>query len=65
MDFDKVANLLLQNIDQKVLQLQETLGAFSAKSFEEYSSMCGEIKGLLTARRYITDLNKEMEHSDE
>jgi hypothetical protein len=27
--------------------------------------VCGMIQGLLTARNYITDLNKSMESSDE
>jgi hypothetical protein len=65
METDKLLDLLIQNIDKKVEQLQEALGAFSAKSFEEYSGMCGEIKGLLTSRRYMTDLKHNMEHSDE
>jgi hypothetical protein len=61
MESDKLLDLLIQNIDKKVEQLQEALGAFSAKSFEEYSSMCGEIKGLLTSRRYMVDLKHSME----
>jgi hypothetical protein len=27
--------------------------------------MCGEIQGLLSARLFITDLRKNMEHSDD
>jgi hypothetical protein len=65
MDIDKLVGVLKQDIDGKVLQLQEALGAFAAKDFAEYSSMCGEIKGLLTARQYMTDLTQHMENSDE
>lgn len=54
-----------KQIDEKVKQLEETLGARAARSYDEYCGMCGEITGLLTARRYITDLTKKMENSDE
>jgi hypothetical protein len=65
MEHDKLVNLLVQDIDNKVNQLQDALGAFAAKDFAEYSKMCGEIKGLLTARQYITDLTRNLENSDE
>jgi hypothetical protein len=54
-----------KQIDEKVKQLEEALGAKSARTYDEYCGMCGEITGLLTARRYITDLTKNMENSDE
>lgn len=54
-----------KEIDDKVKQLEEALGAKSARTYDEYCGMCGEITGLLTARRYITDLTKNMENSDE
>ena len=54
----------IKQIDEKVKQLEEALGAKSAKTYDEYCGMCGEITGLLTARRYITDLTKNMENSD-
>ncbi len=54
-----------KQIDEKVKQLEDALGAKAAKSYDEYCGMCGEITGLLTARRYITDLTKNMENSDE
>ena len=54
-----------KQIDDKVKQLEEALGARAARSYDEYCGMCGEITGLLTARRYITDLTKNMENSDE
>ena len=65
MEHDKLVDLLVQDIDNKVDQLQDALGSFAAKDFAEYSKMCGEIKGLLTARGYILDLKNRMEHSDE
>jgi hypothetical protein len=57
--------LLSQQIDASVKQIEEDLGAKSAKSYEEYCNKCGVITGLLTARRIITDLTKNMEKSDE
>lgn len=57
--------VLIQQIDQKVKQIEENLGAKSAKDYSEYCEQCGVITGLLTARRNITDLTKNMENSDE
>jgi len=54
-----------KQIDEKVKQLEDALGARAARSYDEYCGMCGEITGLLTARRFITDLTKNMENSDE
>lgn len=65
MQYDKVANVLLNQIDDKVLQLQEALADGRVENYEEYKKVCGEVRGLLTARNYITDLNKAMENSDE
>jgi hypothetical protein len=57
--------LLIQQIDASVKQIEEDLGAKSAKSYEEYCNKCGVITGLLTARRNIADLTKNLENSDE
>jgi hypothetical protein len=57
--------LLAQQIDASVKQIEEDLGAKSAKSYEEYCNKCGVITGLLTARRIITDLTKNMENLDD
>lgn len=61
----KATALVINNIDDKVKQLEEHLGAKGAKTYDEYCEMCGEIKGLLTARKFLTDLTKNMENSDE
>ena len=58
-------DLLIQQIDASIKQLEEDLGAKSAKSYEEYCNKCGVITGLLTARRNIADLTKNLENSDE
>lgn len=61
----KALDLLIQQIDASIKQIEEDLGAKSAKSYEEYCNRCGVITGLLTARRNVTDLTKNMENSDE
>jgi hypothetical protein len=61
----KFTEVTIKQIDEKVKQLEETLGAKSARTYDEYCGMCGEITGLLTARRYITDLTKNLEKLDE
>jgi len=58
-------DLLIQQIDASIKQIEEDLGAKSAKSYEEYCNKCGVITGLLTARRNIADLTKNMENLDE
>jgi len=58
-------DVLIKEIDDKVKQLFEYVGTGKADTFEEYKRLCGEIKGLLTARGYILDLKNRMEHSDE
>ena len=35
------------------------------RTFEEYQKLCGVISGLAIAERYLLDLQKEMEESDE
>jgi hypothetical protein len=58
-------DLLIKQIDASIKQIEEDLGAKSAKSYEEYCNKCGVITGLLTARRNIADLTKNLENSDE
>lgn len=57
--------ILVQQLDEKVQQLQEHIGSGKAETFEEYKRTCGEIKGLLTARGYVLDLQQRMEQSDD
>ena len=56
---------LTSQIDDKILQMKDFISAGKAESFEEYKRLCGEIKGLLTARGYAIDLKQTMENSDE
>jgi len=65
MEADKAFDVLKRQIDDRVLQLQEALADGRVETYEEYKKVCGEVRGLLTARNYITDLNKAMENSNE
>ncbi len=56
---------LTSQIDDKISQLKDFISEGKADGFEEYKRLCGEIKGLLTARGYILDLKQTMENSDE
>jgi len=56
---------LVSQIDQKIRYIEDSLGAKSAKDYSEYCEQCGVITGLLTARREILDLTKNLEDSDE
>ena len=58
-------DLLVDQIEDKVGQLQQAVASGRAETFEEYKRTCGEIKGLLIARGYILDLQDQLETSDE
>ncbi len=62
---DNYLEHLIKKIDDKVNQLQEDIGYGNAKSFEEYKASCGEIKGLLSARLFITDLKHRLKEDDD
>jgi len=62
---DKYLDQLAKWIDQRVTLIQQSLGSGSAKDYVEYKAMVGEIKGLLTARLNIQDLQKNLEESDD
>jgi len=60
-----VTDVIVNQIDDKVQQLQEAVSSGRADTFEEYKKTCGEIKGLLIARGYALDLKQRLESSDE
>lgn len=57
--------ILVEKLNDKISQVQEALGSGSAKDYADYRAMVGEIKGLLTARLNILDLQKHIEESDD
>jgi hypothetical protein len=62
---DKYLDVLIKQLDDKINQIQEALGNGSAKDFVEYKAMCGEVKGLLTARLNIKDLQQRAKEHDD
>jgi hypothetical protein len=62
---DNYLQHLSKKIDDKVSQLQESLADGNAGDFSEYKKMCGEVKGLLTARLFISDLQERLKTHDE
>jgi hypothetical protein len=58
-------DVVVEQADDKVTQLKDYLAEGKAESYEEYKRICGEIKGLLTARGYALDLKQRLEQSDE
>jgi hypothetical protein len=58
-------DVLIKQTDEKVEQLKDHLAEGKAETYEEYKKLCGEIRGLLTARGYILDLRQKMEYEDE
>lgn len=58
-------DILIQQIEAKLQQLKEYIGEGKSETFEEYKRLCGEIKGLLTARGYALDLKQRLELTDE
>ena len=57
--------VLLKNIDEKVQQLNNSIINGNVEKFEDYKKLCGEVRGLLTAREYVLDLKDRLESSDE
>ena len=57
--------VIISEIDKKVFQLQDAVSQGRSETFEEYKRMCGEIKGLLTARGYVQEMKQRVEQSDE
>lgn len=57
--------VLTKQTDEKVSQIKDYLSEGKAESFEEYKRLCGEIRGLLTARGYILDLQQNLENADD
>ena len=62
---DKYLQLLSSRIEDRVLQLQEALADGNAQDFASYKHMCGEVKGLLSVRAYIKDLQERLTNTDD
>ena len=62
MDFPEAVSL---EINKQIHYAEEQLAQGSIKSFEDYKFVCGQIQGLLIARRINEDLaNRVKDHDD-
>ena len=57
--------VLIDELNSKVTQLKEWIGAGNAQDFSGYQKVCGEIRGLLTAKQHAIDLKHRVEQSDD
>jgi len=62
---DNYLEHLSKKIDDKISQLQIALADGNAGDYAEYKKMCGEVKGLLTARLFISDLQERLKTHDD
>jgi hypothetical protein len=62
---DKYLQHVVIKINDRVLQLQEALADDNVKDFAEYKKTCGEVKGLLTARLFLNDLQHRLQDEDD
>jgi len=54
-----------KELNEKIDQLQEAVTYGHLSSYEEYKFICGQLRGLLTAKDIINDLKTKMENNDE
>ena len=62
---DKALEHLRAKIDDKIQQLQEHVADGNAEDYAEYKKLCGEIKGLLTARLFTIDLQERLKDPED
>jgi len=62
---DQFARVLRDKLRTDMNNYADDMAGGSCRSFEEYQKLCGIISGLALAERYLLDLQKEMEESDE
>ncbi len=62
MTYDEAITL---ELDKQINYLEQQLSQGSMKTFEEYKYVCGQIQGLLVARRINQDLAQRMKDSDD
>jgi hypothetical protein len=60
-----VFDVLVDVLDKDIKAKRDWVASGQAKDYSEYQKICGEIKGLFSARQEILDLKRKMEHSDD
>lgn len=59
------ARVLREQIRKDMNNYADDAASGACRSFEEYQKLCGTIQGLAIAERYVLDLAKKAEQSDE
>jgi len=59
------ARVLREKIRSDMNNYADDLAGGACRSFDEYKKLCGVIQGLAIAERYILDLAKKVDESDE
>jgi hypothetical protein len=59
------AHVLRDQIRKDMNNYADDLAGGACRSFEEYQKLCGIISGLALAERYVLDLLKKVEESNE
>jgi hypothetical protein len=59
------AHVLRDQIRKDMNNYADDLAGGACRSFEEYQKLCGIISGLALAERYLLDLLKKVEESNE
>jgi len=54
-------DVVIKHIDDKLVQLKDAVCSERIDSFETYKQMCGEIRGLQTAKGYVMDMKDKLE----
>ena len=57
--------VIINEINEKLASLQDTVVSGRLASYEEYKALCGEIRGLISIREYTKDLKQNLENSDD
>jgi hypothetical protein len=55
----------IKELRERRVQLSDAIANRSAKTFDEYQFMCGEIRGLTAIEMYLIDLLKRTEQDDD
>lgn len=61
----QVLELLHKKLEEQIHQVKEAVSHGSAKSYDDYKELCGNIRGLQTAQLEIEDLVRKLKDSDD
>jgi len=59
------ARVLRDKLRTDMNNYADDMAGGGCRTFDEYQKLCGVISGLAIAERYLLDLQKEVEESDE